>query len=332
MSITASKGQRIFGNGTADNNYKDILDAYAETTRFVTINQTHISLDFNPLCYVICTVAALSAPKDSTESLLQAKYHAHVNGLYEQILEHYESELNILQAIAVYSVENRKRVNDGSFLSIFCEDMSSELFHELGMAEINKRVSRNRFLDFISRFEGAYVKASEAYLLIMKDSRKICETGKSTNLAVILTEHIAFKQHIRSQLLAFMKGKDLPRISEWRFLCLHQDSCGALTTELEELLGKTISDLEASYFLIEVHNALARFVNGVCNRGLATCERIELITINALQMSHSVAKIRRSYAKEPSIRKSGADIPSNSYGQRRVKRWIFTSFLSAVSG
>ncbi len=57
-----------------------------------------MALDFNPLCYVVCTVATLSAPKDSTEALLQAKYHAHVNGLYEQILEHYESELKGAQA------------------------------------------------------------------------------------------------------------------------------------------------------------------------------------------------------------------------------------------
>ncbi len=30
MSITAFKGQRIFGNGTADDYYKEILDMYAE--------------------------------------------------------------------------------------------------------------------------------------------------------------------------------------------------------------------------------------------------------------------------------------------------------------
>ncbi len=325
MSITASKGQRIFGNGTADIYYKEILDMYAETTLFVTVNQTHVSLEFNPLCYVICTVAPLSAPRDSMEALLQAKY-----GLYEQILEHYESELNILQAIAVYSVENGKRVNDGSVLSNFCSELSSELLHEVGLSEITRRVSRNRFLDFVSRFEGAYIKASEAYLLIMEDSGNICVTGKSSNLAVILSEHIALKQHIRSQLSAFMKGKDLPQISGWKFLCLHQDSCGPLVTEIEEVLSKKLSDLEASYFLIEIHNALARFVNGVCNRGFATCERMELITINALQMSHSVAKIRRSFTKEQSIRESKADIPSNSYSQRRVKRWVFTSFLASI--
>jgi hypothetical protein len=73
-----------------------------------------------------------------------------------------------------------------------------------------------------------------------------------------------------------------------------KSSCGALAAELEDWLGKHISDLEASYFLIEIRNALARFLNGVCNRGFATCERIELIMINALQMSHSVAKIRRN--------------------------------------
>jgi len=71
--------------------------------------------------------------------------------------------------------------------------------------------------------------------------------------------------------VAFVKGKKLPAVSVWKVLCLHQDSCGALAAELEDWLGKHISDLEASYFLIEIHNALARFPNGVCNRGFATC-------------------------------------------------------------
>jgi hypothetical protein len=77
---------------------------------------------------------------------------------------------------------------------------------------------------------------------------------------------------------------------------------------------------------------LGLYVYGVCNRGFATCERVELITINALQMSHGVAKIRCSFTKEPSIRESKADIPSNSYSQSRGKRWIFTSFLASISG
>ncbi len=48
MSVSASKGQRIFGNGTADNYYKELLDLYADTTLFVTINRTHVVLDFTP--------------------------------------------------------------------------------------------------------------------------------------------------------------------------------------------------------------------------------------------------------------------------------------------
>jgi hypothetical protein len=261
MSVFASKGQRIFGNGTADSYYKELLDFYAETTLFVTINQTHVALDFNPLCYVICTVATLSAPRDSTEALLQSKYHTHVNGLYEQILEHYESELNILQAIAMYSVENGRRVNGGSMLRDFCADVSADLLHGVGLADITKRVSRNRFLDFVSRHESGYIKVSEAYLLIMEGLAKNCGIGKFSYMAVIFSEHIALRQHIRSQLLAFMKGKDIPRLAEWRFLCLHQYSCGDLVKELEEVLRKKLSDLEASYFFIEIHNALARFVN-----------------------------------------------------------------------
>ncbi len=182
LSITVSKGLRVFGNGTSDSYYKEILDTYAEATLFVTVNQTHVSLEFNPLCYVICTVASLSAPKDSTESLLQAKNHSRVNGLYEKILEHYESELHILQAIAVYSDDKRKRANDGRILSDTCEDMSSEMLQELGLADITKRVSRNRFLEFISRYKGAYIKASEEYLCTMESSGKICIAGKASRL------------------------------------------------------------------------------------------------------------------------------------------------------
>jgi hypothetical protein len=159
-----------------------------------------------------------------------------------------------------------------------------------------------------------------------------CITGKAPSLAVILSKHMALKQHIKSQLVAFVKGKKLPAVSVWKVLCLHQDSCGALAAELEDWLGKHISDLEASYFLIEIHNALVRFLNGVCNKGFATCKGIELIMINALQMLHSVAKIRRSIAKITIMSDSGADITGNGFGQCRVKRWIFTGFLSTVRG
>jgi hypothetical protein len=108
----------------------------------------------------------------------------------------------------------------------------------------------NRFLDFVSRYEGAYIKVSEAYLLIMEGLEKNCGTGKFSNMAVILSEHIALRQHIRSQLLAFMKGKDTPRIAEWRFLCLHQDSCGALVKELEKVLRKRLSTWKLAIFLL----------------------------------------------------------------------------------
>ncbi len=106
-----------------------------------SLNKTHVSLEFNPLCNEICSVASLSAPKDSTESLLQAKYHSHVKGFYEQILENYESELNILKVAAVYSVHNRKRVNDVRILSDICSNASKERLQELGIANIPKHVS-----------------------------------------------------------------------------------------------------------------------------------------------------------------------------------------------
>jgi hypothetical protein len=127
----------------------------------------------------------------------------------------------------------------------------------------------------------------------MESTGIICITGKAPSLAAILSEHMALKQHIKSQLVAFVKGKKLPAVSVWKVLCLHQDSCGALAADLEDWLGKQILDLEAS---------------------------------PALQMSHSIAKIRHSFAKIP------VDITGNGFGQRRVKRWIFTGFLSSVSG
>ncbi len=94
---------------TVQMGWLSIINWVTNISRLGTFNKTHVSLEFNPLCNVICSVASLSAPKDSTESLLQAKYHWHVNGFYEQILENYESELNILQVIAVYSVETEQK-------------------------------------------------------------------------------------------------------------------------------------------------------------------------------------------------------------------------------
>jgi hypothetical protein len=48
-------------------------------------------------------------------------------------------------------------------------------------------------------------------------------------------------------------------------------------------------------------------------------------------MQQSLA-VKRRFAKDPYVIESVADIPSNSYGARRSKMWIFTGFLSAVTG
>ncbi len=68
-------------------------------------------------------------------------------------------------------------------------------------------------MDFVGRYDSAYTKASEAYLRIMESTGINCITGKAPSLAVILSEHMALKQHINSQLVAFVKKKKLPTVS-----------------------------------------------------------------------------------------------------------------------
>ncbi len=59
----------------------------------------------------------------------------------------------------------------------FCADISSEMLQEVGLADMAKRVSRNRFLDFVSRYEDAYIAVSEAYLRILEGLEKIVTLG-----------------------------------------------------------------------------------------------------------------------------------------------------------
>jgi len=196
-------------------------------------------LDPNPHCYVICAdnKARDLNQQDSTAAILQAKYHAHLNNLYDQIISSFEREIDVLQSVCVYSVSNNKKTqNEKTTFGNFCEELSATLLVELGLPA--EKVST----------------------------------------------------------------------------------------------GREMSDLEVSFVAIEIHNSLARFANGICDKTSTECIRYELIVRNSLHLLQQSIEIRRRFATDPEIIESTADIPSNSYSSRRSKRWIFTGFLSAVTG
>jgi hypothetical protein len=93
-----------------------------------------------------------------------------------------------------------------------------------------------------------------------------------------------------------------------------------------------MSDLEVSFLAIEIHNWLARFANGICDKTSTECVRYELIVRNSLHLMQQNLAIRRRFAKDQEVIESTADIPNNSYSTHRSKRWVFTGFLSAVTG
>jgi hypothetical protein len=90
--LAAKGGWKV--NFSADEFYKLSLEKYADAALFVAVNGTSLYLDPNPHCYVICASNTARGVNqlDSTAAMLQAKYHAHLNNLYDQIIASFERE------------------------------------------------------------------------------------------------------------------------------------------------------------------------------------------------------------------------------------------------
>jgi hypothetical protein len=73
----AMKGGWTLGEQEANDMYKTVLLEYSETTLFVTANSTHVVLDQNPHCYVVCSLKSErnGQTNDNTKAILQQKYH-----------------------------------------------------------------------------------------------------------------------------------------------------------------------------------------------------------------------------------------------------------------
>jgi hypothetical protein len=92
---------------------------------------------------------------------------------------------------------------------------------------------------------------------------------------------------------------------------------------VEEWVNRNLTDLEASYFVIEIHNALARFANGVCNKGMIACQSVNLITSNDLQIFLTSVKNKRSDAilkEDDSGDRFSVEIGNNAHVRTQRKK------------
>jgi hypothetical protein len=109
----------------------------------------------------------------------------------------------------------------------------------------------------------SYVTVSSDYLRIVNVVDKSCRNVQGNYLQMLYSEHLALTQHISSQVSAFVKGKAVNMTGPWKVLCISNTDCMNVARTVEEWVNRNLTDLEASYFVIEIHNALARFANGV---------------------------------------------------------------------
>jgi hypothetical protein len=312
---------------------------YSETTLFVTANSTHVVLEQNPHCYVVCSLKSEGngQTKDNTRAALQQKYHRHLNEIYGKILSSFEAEIDLLQSIAVYSVRNMKLTEhqDKNDLDI-CTVFPGELLTELGLYEENFSVSRFHLSEFLGKHVDSYVKVSTEYRRIVNVVDKSCKDVQSNYLETIYSEHIALKQHIHSQVRAFVKGRAVLMDDPWKVLCISTTNCMNVARTVEEWVARNLTDLEASYFVREIHNALARFTNGLCNKGMIACQSVNLITSNDLQIFLTSIKTKRSGENLTAINagyRFSVEMSNNNHVRsQRKKRWVFTNFLAAITG
>jgi hypothetical protein len=165
---------------------------------------------------------------------------------------------------------------------------------------------------------------------------KSCKDVQSNYLETLYSEHIALKQHIHSQVRAFVKGRAVHMDDPWKVLCISTTNCMNVARTVEEWVTRNLTDLEASYFVIEIHNALARFTNGLCNKGMIACQSVSLITTNDLQIFLTSIKTKRS---DENLKETNAgdrfsvEMSNNNHVRsQRKKRWVFTNFLAAITG
>ncbi len=233
----AVKGGWTLGEREANDMYKAALLEYSETTLFVIANSTHVVLEQNPHCYVVCSLKSEGngQTKDSTKAVLQQKYHRHLNEIYGKILSSFEAEIDLLQSIAVYSVRNGKltEYQDKSELDV-CAVFPGELLAELGMYEENFSVSRFHLSEFLGKHVDSYVTVSTEYRRIVNVVDKSCEEVQSNYLETLYSEHMALKQHINSQVRAFVKGRAVHMDDPWKVLCISNTNCMNVARTVEE--------------------------------------------------------------------------------------------------
>jgi len=97
------------------------------------------------------------------------------------------------------------------------------------------------------------------------------------------------------------------------------------------MMNARLTDLEISFIMIEIHNAVARLLNSLCGKGIEACKRHNLLTSNSLQAYLRAAKVKRAFSITKPVDTSQADVSSNDF-RRRARRWVYTGFLGALTG
>ncbi len=89
----------------------------------------------------------------------------------------------------------------------------------------------------------------------------VCEEQSASYVHILFAENIALRHHLRTYYISFAESKGHSYTESWRILCFRTEDCSNIAPTLEGMMNAKLTDLEISFMLIEIHNAVARFLN-----------------------------------------------------------------------
>jgi hypothetical protein len=321
-------GRKI--GATPNELYKSCLNDYPNGSELrIFVSQDMVQLDVKEDVSALCKVDLHKgvANREPLATVIQDKYFTHLSSLFSELITHFEYELDSLRDITLKSIKHQK--------------LKLQKFHS--SAEICNLIKRDRFkpiitsaadsalsMDEFFRLHGSQLTScAREYYQLTESIVEMCYNLPYELVFSVYANILATRKHFQKQVSSFSGTQSRGKYTD-NILFLTEDSFASIPLTLTVIVGTQLSEAEVSYFFISMYNIMLRFCQSTCELLEISCSSLKYIHSNALHQSMQLSKITKHF-----IRRSSPAVSStagSADNSLRSKRWIFSPFLSAVSG
>ncbi len=321
-------GRKI--GATPNELYKSCLNDHPNGAELrIFVSQDMVLLDVQEDVSALCRVDLhkTAANRDPLATVIQDKYFTHLSSLFTELIRHFEYELNSLRDITLKSIKHKDlKMGKVSSSAEICNLIQRDRFKPVITSAVDSALSMDEFI----RMHGSQLTTcAKEYHRLTENIVDMCDNLPYELLFSIYSNILATRKHFQTQLSAFSGSKVQGDFTD-NILFLTEDSISSIPKTLSLIVGTQLSEAEASYFLISIYNMMLRFCQSTCKLLEMSCINLRYINANALHQSMQLSNITKHFIRRSlPVTRSSAGSPDNSL---RSRRWIFSPFLSAVSG